>query len=535
VLKGLPIDETFAPNPRARAIMALRSAPSRSRAVRHAPAHTAAISKVMREAFAAALKDPALVAEGNKAQLDLEFTSGMKPQGAARGLQSAEGLVDEFSKYVKFGDSQDGRSFPAGPARRVLQWKAFAFHACLASASASVGLLPGLGGATTSRSCCLHLHHAAVEAFAFSSSACTRVSRPTATSPPSVRGARRIRPRRRIILDGHAMAKNGEAGRALGAALASSLIGALIRRARAGARRADRAAAGADVRAEMFMLAVVGLPLSLRLSTPGVRGMVRGFLAGGVGLFLALVGQDPQPASRVHVRHALPDGRAGSRAGAGRACRHSRDRHLVVRGTSIAGTGRSGNVGQGALQGVKDVFRHYGLTIRCRPDRNLRRHHARPGRRRRAVDGLRHATQSARNEEERKQFGAGDVRGVHRSRRSLQFQGRGALIPTIAFGVQAALPWRFSWAASSCSAWFPARHADQAPGRHLLHGLDDRARQHHYRGLCAFSCSTPRGPHRGAGHLLVPVILVLVFIGSYTSNSSYADVLARWCSAASVI
>ena len=27
------------------------------------------------------------------------------------------------------------------------------------------------------------------------------------------------------------------------------------------------------------------------------------------------------------------------------------------------------------------------------------------------------------------------------------------------------------------------------------------------------------------GHLLVPVILVLVFIGSYTTNSSYADIL----------
>ena len=27
------------------------------------------------------------------------------------------------------------------------------------------------------------------------------------------------------------------------------------------------------------------------------------------------------------------------------------------------------------------------------------------------------------------------------------------------------------------------------------------------------------------GHLLVPVILVLVFIGSYTSNSSYADIV----------
>src|SRR5258707_12440289 len=97
------------------------------------------------------------------------------------------------------------------------------------------------------------------------------------------------------VVDGYAMTKKGEAGRALGAALASSLVGALI-----GA--AALAAAIPIVRPlvltfgspELFMLAIVGLAFIASLSAQGARGMVRGFLAGGLGPFLRMIGPDPQ-------------------------------------------------------------------------------------------------------------------------------------------------------------------------------------------------------------------------------------------------
>ena len=61
----LPVDESFAPNPRAKAIMALRSAPELvARPYVMPPKTPADIVKVMREAFAKTIEDPELVAEG---------------------------------------------------------------------------------------------------------------------------------------------------------------------------------------------------------------------------------------------------------------------------------------------------------------------------------------------------------------------------------------------------------------------------------------------------------------------------------------
>src|SRR5436190_13815491 len=93
-----------------------------------------------------------------------------------------------------------------------------------------------------------------------------------------------------IILDGHSMAKKGQAGRALGAALSSSLLGAFIGAlALALSIPVVRPLVLAFGSPEMFMLAVVGLAFIASLSAQGARGMVRGFIAGGLGLFLATV------------------------------------------------------------------------------------------------------------------------------------------------------------------------------------------------------------------------------------------------------
>src|SRR5688572_32963845 len=45
---------------------------------------------------------------------------------------------------------------------------------------------------------------------------------------------------------------------------------------------------------ELFMIAIVGLAFIASLSARGARGMMRGFLAGGLGLLVATIGQDPQ-------------------------------------------------------------------------------------------------------------------------------------------------------------------------------------------------------------------------------------------------
>ena len=105
-VEKLPVDESFAQNPRAKAIMALRSAPEVvARPYVLPPKTPAEIVKAYREAFAATIKDPALVAEANKAKFDLEYTSGDEALKVMKEvLSQPKDIVDEFSKYIKFGE-----------------------------------------------------------------------------------------------------------------------------------------------------------------------------------------------------------------------------------------------------------------------------------------------------------------------------------------------------------------------------------------------------------------------------------------------
>jgi len=102
----LPVDESFAPNPRAKAIMALRSAPELvARPYVMPPKTPADIVKVMREAFARTIDDPELVAEGKKSKMDLEYTPGDQAEKIlADVMNQPKDLVQEFAKYIKFGE-----------------------------------------------------------------------------------------------------------------------------------------------------------------------------------------------------------------------------------------------------------------------------------------------------------------------------------------------------------------------------------------------------------------------------------------------
>ena len=105
-VENLPIDEDLAPNARAKAIMALRSAPEVvGRPYVMHPNTPAEHLKTMREAFAAAIKDPELVAESKKAKMDLEFVGGdVAVKVMNEVLSQPKDIVEEFSKYIKFGE-----------------------------------------------------------------------------------------------------------------------------------------------------------------------------------------------------------------------------------------------------------------------------------------------------------------------------------------------------------------------------------------------------------------------------------------------
>jgi tripartite-type tricarboxylate transporter receptor subunit TctC len=105
-VEKLPVDEDLAPNPRAKAIMALRSAPEIiGRPYVMHPNTSAEHLKIMREAFAKAIEDKELVAEATKAKMDLNYVGAdVAVKVMKEMLAQPKEIVDEFSKYIKFGE-----------------------------------------------------------------------------------------------------------------------------------------------------------------------------------------------------------------------------------------------------------------------------------------------------------------------------------------------------------------------------------------------------------------------------------------------
>src|SRR5436190_13266701 len=239
----------------------------------------------------------------------------------------------------------------------VLQWKAFAFMLLGIGVGFWVGLLPGLGGATTLALMLPFIYNMQpVEAFAFLLGMHSVVAT-TGDVTSILFGVPGEATTAAIILDGHAMAKKGEAGRALGAALASSLVGALIGAAAlALAIPVVRPLVLTFGSPELFMLAIVGLAFIASLSAQGARGMVRGFLAGGLGMMLAMVGQDPQAGvARLTLGTLYLWQGLDLVPGLVALFAIPEIIDLAVRGTSIAGEVPAGRISRGAVAGVRDA------------------------------------------------------------------------------------------------------------------------------------------------------------------------------------
>ncbi len=231
------------------------------------------------------------------------------------------------------------------------------------------------------------------------------------------------------IIDGHPMAKQGEAGRALGAALMSSLVGAII--------GAFTLAAAIPIvtplvlsfkSPEFLALALLGIAF---LAVVSGESKLKGVVAGGLGLVLAMVGLDPQENIE---RYTF--GLVGLWEGFGLVApvvglfAIPEIVELWVKGTSIAETS-VGKLG-GVWQGIKDTFVHLGITFRCSMIGTF--FGLIPG-----VSGALsqwvaygHAVQSA---SDKSRFGKGDVRGVLGPGAANNSGIGAAMIPTVAFGV----------------------------------------------------------------------------------------------------
>lgn len=241
------------------------------------------------------------------------------------------------------------------------------------------------------------------------------------------------------IMDGYPMAKNGEAGRAMGAALASSLVGALIGAiALVLAIPLIRPLLLSFGSPEMLMVIVIGLTCISSLSGKGGRGLVVGLLAGGLGMLAAMVGEASQTGTLRYTfgLQYLWDGIPLVPVTIG-IFTIPEIIDLKVSGTAITALDIPlAQLGRGVREGVRDTFRHFWLVVRCSligcglgvlPG---------PGGAVSQWVSYAHAVQSAKKEE-RGGFGKGDVRGVLGPGAANNSKEGAGLIPTVALGIPA--------------------------------------------------------------------------------------------------
>lgn len=181
---------------------------------------------------------------------------------------------------------------------------------------------------------------------------------------------------------------------------------------------------------EFFMMTIVGLTF---ISVMAGDSLIKGLMAGGMGMIISYVGMDPQTGI---VRFAfdqiyLFDGINIVTVVIGIfAVAEVID--MGIEGGSIAHTRAEDVKGAGVWQGIKDTFIHWKLTLRCSVIGSVIG--MIPGLGGEAASWIcyGHAVQTAKDPE---RYGKGAVEGVLAPESANNSKEGGGLIPTVAFGV----------------------------------------------------------------------------------------------------
>lgn len=231
------------------------------------------------------------------------------------------------------------------------------------------------------------------------------------------------------VLDGFALAKKGQASRALGAAFSSSLLGGLF-----GAIiltffvQIARPMILLFGSAELFMLAIFGLSVVGSLSG---KSLVKGVVACGFGILVGSIGAAPATGEfrMIFGINYLYDGLplvviALSIFAFPEISELFRKETAIAEGTSL-GKG-------GMLMGVKDLIKNKWLALRCSGIGTIVG--AIPGMGGSVVDWIAygHVVQTSKD---KSQFGKGDIRGVIAPESANNAKEGGALMPTLLFGI----------------------------------------------------------------------------------------------------
>ncbi len=386
-----------------------------------------------------------------------------------------------------------------------------------------IGILPGIGGvAGMALLLPFTIDLDPISAFAFMLGLAA-VTSTGDTIPAVLFGVPGTQAAQATVIDGHAMARRGEAGRALSAAYVSSLIGGLF---------------GAFILALTIpvlrpIMLYIGSPELLALSIFGISMVsvlsgsapLRGLGAAGLGMMLSMIGADPQVGDMRWTLGSiyLYDGLPLLPIALGlfalpELC------DFAIQRVPISSAGVQ-STKSGMMQGVRDVFRNIGLVLQCSSLGTVVG--AIPGMGSAVIDWFAYGLAARTVKGAKETFGTGDVRGVIAPESANNATTSGALIPTIAFGV----PGSASMAILL--------------GAFLIHGLVPGPEMLTTNLNVTYSMiwSIALANIVGAGicfamsgqlaklatlryTLIMPVVLSIVYLGAFQGNRSWGDLYA---------
>jgi putative tricarboxylic transport membrane protein len=319
------------------------------------------------------------------------------------------------------------------------------------------------------------------------------------------------------IMDGYPMAKKGEAARAFGAAYTVSafggIVGAIVLVASIPILGPLISVFGSP---EFFMLGILGLAMVGSLSG---HSPLKGILVGLLALLLSMIGYSPQagiprfwmgwpylleglPLVPVVLGlFAIPE-----------------VVELAVRRGALA---EVPTMGKGIYDGVQDAVRHWWLALRC----SLIGVYIGfiPGLGASIVDWVAygHAVQSCDN---RENFGKGDVRGVIAPESANNAMRGGALIPTIAFGVPGSASMAILLGGLLIHGIYPGSEILTRRLDVLFSLVWALVIANVVAALLLMAWTSQLAKiTMMRGSILIPMILVLVFMGAWMATQDFGD------------
>ncbi|HEX5033247.1 MAG TPA: tripartite tricarboxylate transporter permease, partial [bacterium] len=408
---------------------------------------------------------------------------------------------------------------------QLFTWKAFALQLAGIVIGFLVGILPGLGGPVTLALMLPFIFTMSpVEAFSFLLGMAA-VTATTGNITSILFGVPGEPITASMVVDGHPMAKKGEAGRALGAALMSSFIGAIF-----GALclaiciplvKPLVLSVGSP---QYFMLAMLGVAFLASLTGDSVT---KGLAAACLGLLFALVGLDPISGTERYTFGTLYlwDGIRLVPATLGLFA-IPEIIGMAIAGTSIA-KADVGKIG-GVFQGVKDTFHHWPLVLRC----------SALGAYIGILPGMgggtsqwvsyAHAVQGSPDKD---RFGKGAVEGVLAPAAGTHSTLGGDLVPTVAFGVPGGVTTAILLGAFIIQGLVPGPSmlTPEAQGGRLsltfsfvwiivVSNIITTA-------FCFLFLAKIAKITQVRSSLVIPFILLLVYLGAFAENNAFGDVV----------